>query len=92
MVTTAGKPFGHGSDGQTDGSENMNDSSSPRSSPSPKMIATSTRVMMASLTPSWSSRCCSGRRFRLDGLNSGRYPWPSSVWLPVSVTTAKPRP
>ena len=91
MVTTAGRPSGTAATAMLIAVRNIKRASSPRSSPRATTTATIARAAIASPRPN-----CSSRRWR--GVGSRSTVWiisamcPNSVFIPVSVTTASPRP
>ncbi len=91
IVTTAGSASGTAATPRAMPKMNISMNGWPRSSPRPTMMATTTSVALASVLPTRSRLSWSGVR-PVSTVCSMRAMAPNSVFIPVAVTTARPRP
>ena len=91
VVTTAGSPVGIAAIARLIPIRNRSSKSSPRISPRTTTSANAAAAMIVSRTVSWSSWRVSGVFSCWTELSIPEI-WPTSVAIPVAVTTISPRP
>ncbi len=91
MVTTAGSPVGMAATARLMPTRNRSSKSSPRTRPSTMISARAAAAMIVISTVIWSSCLVSGV-FSCSTPLSIAEMWPTSLAMPVAVTTISPRP